>query len=173
MSSMGYDFASQLRARRREEGMSLRELAEASGVSFSTISRIERGRFSPTYDNAVRLARTLGIRLEGSSVSPRIEDRGAPSAQAERDGGREIEFITAVGLHRQSVSAGCRRNLSKTSLSFDIVIVLEGVLLLQPIGQLRREVEAGTMLDCVFLRRQVFWALAMTDSELLWIKNHG
>jgi transcriptional regulator with XRE-family HTH domain len=172
MSSIGQDFASQLRARRREEGMSLRELAEASGVSFSTISRIERGHFTPTYDNAVRLARTLGMRLEGSNVSPQVGDRDASPIQAEQGGGREIGFITVVDLHRQSISAGRRRNLSKTSLSFDSVIVLEGVLLLQSTGRPRRKVEAGAVFDCIFLRQQVFWALAMTDSELLWVKNH-
>lgn len=46
---------------REEAGLSLRTLAERSGVSSSMISDIERGAKSPTVTTLVRLAQALGV----------------------------------------------------------------------------------------------------------------
>lgn len=45
--------------RRKERGWSTRELAERSGISKSTINRIENGQISPTVDTVEILAKTL------------------------------------------------------------------------------------------------------------------
>jgi transcriptional regulator with XRE-family HTH domain len=51
----------QIRAWRQRRNLSLRKLAEAAGVSYVTISRIEQGRMSPTVAMLERLATALGI----------------------------------------------------------------------------------------------------------------
>jgi transcriptional regulator with XRE-family HTH domain len=56
--------AAQVRARRRELGLSLAALAAASGVSRSALSLIERGRSSPTAVVLDRIAAGLGVPLE-------------------------------------------------------------------------------------------------------------
>jgi len=50
-----------LRAVRQMRHLSLRDLAEASGVSINTISLIERGKTSPTIATLHRLAGALGV----------------------------------------------------------------------------------------------------------------
>ena len=53
------DLAVQLITRRREIGLSQVQLAEASGIPQSTISRIEQGRANPTVSTLTALARAL------------------------------------------------------------------------------------------------------------------
>jgi len=49
-----------VRLERQRKGLSLREVAQQSGVSYSTVHRVERG-LAPSYDNFVALARWLGL----------------------------------------------------------------------------------------------------------------
>lgn len=50
-----------LRLKRESLGLSLRQLAEAAGVSFETIRKIENGRAIPKVDTCERLAVALGV----------------------------------------------------------------------------------------------------------------
>jgi len=49
---------------REERGLSLRDLARETGISASTLSRIENGAGKPDADNIARLARWLEVPLE-------------------------------------------------------------------------------------------------------------
>ena len=53
----------QLRAIRKEQRVTLVELAKASGVDAATISRIETGRMTGTLECHMKLARALGAKL--------------------------------------------------------------------------------------------------------------
>src|SRR5213595_3743891 len=53
-----------VRRRREEKGLSLRDLAEETGVSASTLSRIENGTGKPDADNIARLASWLDMPIE-------------------------------------------------------------------------------------------------------------
>lgn len=57
-------------AARRERGLSLRKLAEASGVHYNTIHAIERGR-QPSLGVLTRIAKGLGV-----SVTALVDDGG-------------------------------------------------------------------------------------------------
>lgn len=50
-----------LRAARRAKSMRQEDLAEAAGVSQSTIVRLENGQNEPTFSTALRIARALGV----------------------------------------------------------------------------------------------------------------
>src|SRR3954468_22199318 len=52
-----------IRALRDAGGLSLRDLAERSGVSAPMLSQVERGETSPTLDVAARIAHGLDLRL--------------------------------------------------------------------------------------------------------------
>lgn len=52
-----------MRARRRERGMSLRDLADETGVSFNTLSRVERGHV-PDLHNFRQIIDWLGVPAE-------------------------------------------------------------------------------------------------------------
>src|SRR5438477_8918049 len=53
-----------VRRRREQQGMSLRDVAEETGVSASTLSRIENSTGKPDADNIVRLASWLDMPIE-------------------------------------------------------------------------------------------------------------
>src|SRR5213593_1636962 len=53
-----------VRRRREQQGMSLRDVAEQTNVSASTLSRIENGTGKPDADNIARLTTWLDMPLE-------------------------------------------------------------------------------------------------------------
>ena len=53
-----------VRSRRKELGLSIRQLAERADMNFATVSRIEQGLFAaPGPDKLARIAEALGIEL--------------------------------------------------------------------------------------------------------------
>jgi len=52
-----------VRAKRKETGFSQEKLAERADLSTVFISRVERGKESPSVDNLVKIARALGVRV--------------------------------------------------------------------------------------------------------------
>lgn len=52
-----------LKSVREAKGMSRRQLAEATGLGERTIAYIENGTKSPRVENAVKIARALGVSL--------------------------------------------------------------------------------------------------------------
>src|SRR5688500_19791177 len=81
-----------VRALREHMGLSLRDLAERSGVSAPMLSQVERGETSPTLAVATRIAAGLDLSLsqllrldEGGAVSVvRASERGAGGARSRR-----------------------------------------------------------------------------------------
>src|SRR5712664_2534129 len=53
-----------VRRRREQQGLSLRDVADVTGVSASTLSRIENGTGKPDADNISRLATWLDMPIE-------------------------------------------------------------------------------------------------------------
>src|SRR2546430_11271957 len=77
-----------VRALREAEGLSLRDLADRSGVSAPMLSQVERGETSPTLAVAARIAAGLELRL---SQLLRLDEDGAVSvvrSAERRPGGR-------------------------------------------------------------------------------------
>ena len=57
----GRSFGRRLKARRKARHLTLNELSNLSNVSASTISKVENGAVSPTYDVILKLARGLSV----------------------------------------------------------------------------------------------------------------
>ena len=108
-----------VRALREAMALSLRDLAERSGVSAPMLSQVERGETSPTLSVASRIAAGLELRLSqllrldesGTVTIVRAADRrrgGSP------DHGHAIEVLTSplpgqrAELSRHTLSAGSR-----------------------------------------------------------------
>jgi transcriptional regulator with XRE-family HTH domain len=102
-----------VKALREAEGLSLRELAERSGVSAPMLSQVERGETSPTLQTAARIAAGLELRL---SQLLRLDEDGAVSVvrASERRGGGK-------GGHRYEVLTpplpGQRAEISRHTLA--------------------------------------------------------
>ncbi|MEW4220739.1 helix-turn-helix domain-containing protein [Rossellomorea marisflavi] len=58
------DLGTVIRTARQEKGLSLRVVADNTGISYSQISKIERGEHKPSKEKAIKLAHTLNIRPE-------------------------------------------------------------------------------------------------------------
>lgn len=106
-----------VRALRENMSLSLRDLAERSGVSAPMLSQVERGETSPTLQVAARIASGLDLRLsqllrldeDGAvTIVRRTERRKGPSAV----GGHRYEILTPplpgqrAELSRHTLTAG-------------------------------------------------------------------
>jgi transcriptional regulator with XRE-family HTH domain len=86
-----------VKALREAEGLSLRDLAERSGVSAPMLSQVERGETSPTLQVAARIASGLHLRL---SQLLRLDEQGTVSIVRARErraggaGGHRYEILT-------------------------------------------------------------------------------
>ena len=104
-----------VKALRESEGLSLRDLAERSGVSAPMLSQVERGETSPTLTVAARIAAGLELRL---SQLLRLDEGGAVTvvraSQRQRGGnkrrGHSFEVLT-------SSQPGQRAELSRHTLA--------------------------------------------------------
>jgi transcriptional regulator with XRE-family HTH domain len=92
-----------VRSLREAMNLSLRELAERSGVSAPMLSQVERGETSPTLHTAHRIAHGLELRLsqllrldeEGAvSIVRAGERRGGGGGAGSRGGGHVYEILT-------------------------------------------------------------------------------
>ncbi len=104
-----------VKALRESSGLSLRDLAERSGVSAPMLSQVERGETSPTLTVAARIAAGLDLRL---SQLLRLDEAGAVTivraSQRQRGGnkrrGHSFEVLT-------SGQPGQRAELSRHTLA--------------------------------------------------------
>ena len=80
VDDLGHRLAQRLRLERDSRGWSLAELAERSGVSKATISKIERAEVSPTAVVLVRLASAFDLTLAGLML--RAEGQGERLSRA-------------------------------------------------------------------------------------------
>lgn len=98
MSPASAAYAVCLSARRRAR-LSQRALAAATGVSPSTIVRIEKGRMEPTLALLTRLVEACGLELRVSLAAPGTNDRNARTgALSMEDRLRENDRLAALHL---------------------------------------------------------------------------
>lgn len=81
--------AERLRMLRAQRGWTLGQTSKASGVAASTLSKIENGLMSPTYDVLLKLASGLDIDL-AELFTPARDHMGAGRRSIERKGQGEI-----------------------------------------------------------------------------------
>lgn len=66
--------APRLRRARARKGVTLAELARATGISTSTLSRLESGQRKPSLELLLPITAALGVRLDDIVSAPRIVD---------------------------------------------------------------------------------------------------
>jgi XRE family transcriptional regulator, regulator of sulfur utilization len=150
-----------VKALREAMDLSLRDLAERSGVSAPMLSQVERGETSPTLHVASRIAAGLELKL---SQLLRLDESGAVTivhaAERRRGGspeqGHAFEILTAplpgqrAELSRHTLAAGARTGGAGDPPmhepgSREIALVEHGAVVLDIDGE-RHELGAG---DCV------------------------
>ncbi len=150
-----------VRALREAMDLSLRDLADRSGVSAPMLSQVERGETSPTLSVAARIAGGLDLRLsqllrleEAGSVT--IVRAGERRRGGSARGGHRVEVLTAplpgqrAELSRHVLTPGARTGLAGDPPmhepgSREIALVEDGAVVLEVDGE-RHDLAAG---DCV------------------------
>ena len=90
------DLGQRVRTLRAERRLTLKNVAERSGLSVSSLSKIENNQLSPTYESIVRLARGLGADI-AELFSDQAEDRRvAGGRRSITRAGKGQTFRTAV-----------------------------------------------------------------------------
>jgi len=168
-----------LRRRRFERGLSLRALADLSGVAPSTISRIENGLFTPTFTTAVQLGQALGLDFsEVPRDSAAAADAGPSPSTAGSDarpdgrGGLSLQAATSpVPVRRQRLRPGIRKDLRRIACRqpYRFLVVLDGEVQIRARDGSRLSLRPGLRLDCDLLRKDMFFAISANPAELLWI----
>ncbi len=78
-----------LRALRAEHGWTLAQLSERTGLSISTLSKVERGKISLTYDKLLQVARGAGADIADLFAAPGTRETPAARRSINRAGGGE------------------------------------------------------------------------------------
>lgn len=100
MTQPGPDIGGQIRARRKQQGLTLGALAQRSGVSSAMLSEVERSVKNPTVKLAWQIARALGC-----SLTELLDEPGAPTTLVRADDrGTLVDPDTGVARHGVSTS---------------------------------------------------------------------
>jgi transcriptional regulator with XRE-family HTH domain len=166
-------FGSKIYQRRKERNLSLREIARITGISASTISRIENGRLSPTLDVAAKLATALN--LEPSQADHGRADVRAEMESATKANDEEIESPAQVVAYRKLghtiLRSGIRRDLSRIAArnGYEMAILLRGTLQLRTNDGFRENLKPGATINCKLIANYTYFAVPAEEAELLWI----
>ncbi len=79
--------APRLRRARQKKGVSLADLARATGISTSTLSRLESAQRKPSLELLLPITGALGIPLDEVVAAPRILDPRVPQQPPRRTAG--------------------------------------------------------------------------------------
>jgi transcriptional regulator with XRE-family HTH domain len=146
----------QLQAVRRHRGWSLRELAEASGLSLTTVHQIETGRTSPGLGTLQSLATALKVSLgalfDGNSLTaPTLYLAAGDRPGIAIPGGRLERLASGLASQRLRglvLTLGPRRETGPAPITHpgqELVLGLEGACVVEVAGR-RHSVKAGDSL---------------------------
>ena len=99
---------SRLRSLRISRGKTLTEVAGATGISLSTLSRLESGLRRPTLETLLPLARTYSVTLDELAGSPRTGDPRVHMRSVRRQGATIIaltEKASGIGAFKYILPA--------------------------------------------------------------------
>lgn len=78
--------APRLRRIRERKNVTLAELATATGISKSTLSRLESGQRKPSLELLLPIAAALAVPFDEIVTAPRVEDPRVPQKSVRKDG---------------------------------------------------------------------------------------
>jgi transcriptional regulator with XRE-family HTH domain len=166
-------FARRIYQQRKGMGLSLREIARVTGISASTISRIENGRLSPTLDVATKLAMALNLEPPATSQSPAATHSEAQldAAATEKISASPPQIVVYRKLAHMLLRGGIRRNLSKIAArnGYEMALLLRGTLQLRTIDGFRENLKPGATINAKLIAKHTYFAIAAEEAELLWI----
>ncbi len=159
--------AARLREARRARGLTLRVIAEKTGLSEPFLSRLERGQVSTSIANLILITRTVGIELGTLFTEGPEADTSRSHVLVRAAERREPLVVSATGYTYQPLAAGwLGQRMDAFILTFpvrnrahvltahegeELSFVLQGEILFQ-LGQERIPLKAG---DCLYFNAEV------------------
>lgn len=123
--------APRLRHARQKKGITLEELAVETGISKSTLSRLESGQRRPSLELLLPVVAALGVPFDEIVRSPRIEDPRVTQRET-RTEGRILTRLSASRGEPQAfkitIPATEREPVLRTHPGYEWIYVLDGRL---------------------------------------------
>ncbi len=123
--------APRLRQMRKKRDITLDELAQATGISKSTLSRLESGQRKPSLELLLPIVAALSVSLDEIVTSPRIDDPRVPQKSTRSDG----RILTPLSQHhgepqafKITIPATDREPTLRTHGGYEWIYVLSGRL---------------------------------------------
>jgi transcriptional regulator with XRE-family HTH domain len=122
---------SRLRAIRKQRETTLADVAAETGISVSTLSRLEAGRRRPTLELLLPLAQTYGVQIDELIGAPPTGDPRIHLRPVQRDGMTLIPLTRRAGgvqAYKMIIPARRGRVEQKTHEGYEWMYVLNGRL---------------------------------------------
>lgn len=123
--------APRLRAARQKKDLSLGELAQVTGISKSTLSRLESGQRKPSLELLLPIVVALSVPLDEIVTSPRVNDPRVPQKSTRTDG----RVLTPLSPHHRepqafkiAIGATDREPILRIHGGYEWIYVLSGRL---------------------------------------------
>lgn len=167
-----------MRSLRRERGLTIEQLAAATGLTKGFISQLERDRTAPSLSSIARICDALGTRLSHifeQEPAPALVRRGErPSAEG-RPGSHSHLLSSRDETRFQAIEseiapgAGAGDELSPLPGEMEFVYVLAGALELR-VGDDTHVLEAGDALTYPLAKPHTWRNASATDAaRVLWV----
>jgi transcriptional regulator with XRE-family HTH domain len=154
-------------------GLSLRDVARLSGITASTISRIENGRLSPALDNATKLAAVLNLEPPIRNMHADLDHASATHTPRVQERAQELpgEVVVYRKIGSTILHGGIRRNLSRIAdrNGYEIAVLIRGALQLQTNDGFKKNLRLGATINCKIISKHTYFGVAAEEAELLWI----
>ncbi|MEV4188554.1 helix-turn-helix domain-containing protein [Streptosporangium canum] len=131
VSAVIEQIAPRLRRAREKKGISLADLARATGISTSTLSRLESAQRKPSLELLLPIAAALGIPLDEIVAVPRILDPRVPQQPTRKDGRVLIPLSRHQGeprAYKMTIPAHDEQPHLRTHTGYEWLYVLRGQL---------------------------------------------
>ena len=180
------DLAERVRALRKDRGWTLEQAAQAAGLARSTLSKIENGQMSPTYEGLKKLAEGLGISVPQLFTPPKGDGpRGRMTVTRATEGEAHVtttyeHALLAGGLTRKAMLPYRARIRARAFEEFDGWVRHDGEEFLYVLtGKIRLYTEFYAPVDMVRGDSAYYDAsmghnvisLSPEDATLLWVTS--
>jgi transcriptional regulator with XRE-family HTH domain len=165
--------APRLRRAREKKNVTLAELATATGISKSTLSRLESGQRKPNLELLLPIVAALAVPFEDIVSPPRVQDPRVPQKSTRSDG----RTLTPLSQHQGEpqafkivIPATDREPAPRTHTGYEWIYVLSGRLRLI-LGE--HDVVLGTGEAAEFDTRNPHWFGSTGDDSVEILSMFG
>ena len=168
--------ADRLRARRKERGLTMQQVADQAGLSVGFISQIERGITTPSLSSLVSVSRVLGLHVSEFLAQPRVD-----TPQTRRDQ-RPVYAISENSVTYERISASFPGSVLRSVIIHEppghrgepiahegeeLLYVVEGAITVEIDGE-RSILETGDSIHFTSTKVHSTWNHMDTPATILW-----